>query len=548
MLVDGRQVYADYYGFTPWATVPIEFAEIRQIEVVKGPSGALFGFNAVAGVINIITHGVPREFASSLSATVGSQNLEQTSLVTSVPFGDRVGLDISAGVRRSDDFSTPLRAVDEGTRRGNGRESVRADVHFELTERLSFGVEGAWSAAEQATFPPAYAMAYEEYETRSLRTHWAADTKIGLVQADLYRNSIDATPYLLDSTVPLQRFDNRVTIARVENLFKIGARHVMNVSLERRENSMATTPLTGARVGYSVGAFAVRWNVAINDRLSVTNALRWDDWQLEREGFMPDPLVQLGLTNDLWSRSLTRASFNSGIVARVFDRATVRFSAGRGQQTPSLLMLGGSLGEAFGEYFSGHPFLNPAAVSSYELAWEQRIARGLTFEASAYTGRTSDVLANAFNIGSSRTKGAEVGLSGDIGRHWRFSVAHATQRIDDDFLAEVPLSLSFTDFEHTTPRHTTKGAAGWSRGPWEVDGFVRHVGRFSGIRSPDIAATEASLFEVPAHVAVDARVGYRYSERLTLAVSGQNLNSSVQTQTSGPAVERRVLASATVTF
>src|SRR6202043_1501479 len=36
VLVDGRQVYADYYGYTPWSTVPIELGEIRQIEVIKG--------------------------------------------------------------------------------------------------------------------------------------------------------------------------------------------------------------------------------------------------------------------------------------------------------------------------------------------------------------------------------------------------------------------------------------------------------------------------------------------------------------------------------
>jgi hypothetical protein len=33
--------------------VPVELSQIRQIEVIKGPSSALFGFNAVGGVINM---------------------------------------------------------------------------------------------------------------------------------------------------------------------------------------------------------------------------------------------------------------------------------------------------------------------------------------------------------------------------------------------------------------------------------------------------------------------------------------------------------------
>jgi len=55
VLVNGRQVYLDDYGRTSWANIPVQLGEIRQIEVVKGPSTALFGFNAISGVINILT-------------------------------------------------------------------------------------------------------------------------------------------------------------------------------------------------------------------------------------------------------------------------------------------------------------------------------------------------------------------------------------------------------------------------------------------------------------------------------------------------------------
>ena len=39
-----------------WSTIPVQLDEIRQIEVIKGPNSALYGFNAVSGVINIITY------------------------------------------------------------------------------------------------------------------------------------------------------------------------------------------------------------------------------------------------------------------------------------------------------------------------------------------------------------------------------------------------------------------------------------------------------------------------------------------------------------
>src|SRR5271157_3605053 len=43
VLVDGRQVYLDFYGFTDWNALPVRLEEIQQIEVVKGPNSALFG-------------------------------------------------------------------------------------------------------------------------------------------------------------------------------------------------------------------------------------------------------------------------------------------------------------------------------------------------------------------------------------------------------------------------------------------------------------------------------------------------------------------------
>ena len=56
VLVNGRQVYLDSYGYVDWNAIPVQLSEIRQIEVVKGPQSALFGFNAAGGVINIITY------------------------------------------------------------------------------------------------------------------------------------------------------------------------------------------------------------------------------------------------------------------------------------------------------------------------------------------------------------------------------------------------------------------------------------------------------------------------------------------------------------
>jgi outer membrane receptor protein involved in Fe transport len=55
VLVDGRSVYQDFLGGTFWPVVDVALQDIDRIEVIRGPGSALYGANAFAGVVNIIT-------------------------------------------------------------------------------------------------------------------------------------------------------------------------------------------------------------------------------------------------------------------------------------------------------------------------------------------------------------------------------------------------------------------------------------------------------------------------------------------------------------
>ena len=61
-LLDGRSIYLDFFGLILWDFVPSNPSDIKQIEVVRGPASAVWGANALTGVVNIITK-TPREAA-----------------------------------------------------------------------------------------------------------------------------------------------------------------------------------------------------------------------------------------------------------------------------------------------------------------------------------------------------------------------------------------------------------------------------------------------------------------------------------------------------
>jgi iron complex outermembrane receptor protein len=55
VMVDGRSIYNPAFSSVLWDTEDLMIEDIDRIEVVRGPGGAMWGANAVNGVINIIT-------------------------------------------------------------------------------------------------------------------------------------------------------------------------------------------------------------------------------------------------------------------------------------------------------------------------------------------------------------------------------------------------------------------------------------------------------------------------------------------------------------
>ncbi|HMI31386.1 MAG TPA: TonB-dependent receptor [Candidatus Limnocylindrales bacterium] len=76
VLLDGRTVLNGYFDFVNWEGIPVTLDEIDRIEVVEGPGSALFGANAINGVINIITKPPEQMAAGFVSYTQGSNDTQ----------------------------------------------------------------------------------------------------------------------------------------------------------------------------------------------------------------------------------------------------------------------------------------------------------------------------------------------------------------------------------------------------------------------------------------------------------------------------------------
>jgi outer membrane receptor protein involved in Fe transport len=122
-LVDGRSIYLDFFGFVAWDLLPVNPNELRQIEIIRGPASAVWGANALNGVINFISK-TPRELAgnsATISFGVFDRSVNDSDADGGTMFGingtharavnDRWAYKISAGGYTSDAFARPTGAI-----------------------------------------------------------------------------------------------------------------------------------------------------------------------------------------------------------------------------------------------------------------------------------------------------------------------------------------------------------------------------------------------------------------------------------------------------
>jgi iron complex outermembrane receptor protein len=72
VLVDGRTVYTPIFAGVFWDSQNVPLDTIERIEVIRGPGAAVWGSNAVNGVINIITQNAGDTQGGYLSAGIGN--------------------------------------------------------------------------------------------------------------------------------------------------------------------------------------------------------------------------------------------------------------------------------------------------------------------------------------------------------------------------------------------------------------------------------------------------------------------------------------------
>ncbi|MGE3344948.1 MAG: TonB-dependent receptor plug domain-containing protein [Vicinamibacterales bacterium] len=166
-VLDGRSLYQDFFGFVMWDFMPSNPNEIKQIEVIRGPASAVWGANALSGVVNIITKS-PREMQGTTltmgAGTFGREffgngkrdgSLVYGNITHAAAINDAWAYKLSVGSYQSDPFGRPSGNIPGGTTtypafENTGTFQPKVDVRFDWdgTDGQNVQISGGFAGTD----------------------------------------------------------------------------------------------------------------------------------------------------------------------------------------------------------------------------------------------------------------------------------------------------------------------------------------------------------------------------------------------------------------
>ncbi len=126
-----------------------DLPKLERVEVLKGPQSTLFGKNASAGVISVVTAKPSYESEGYVELGYGNYNSILGKVYATGALGENVAGSIGAGINKRDGYGE---SIDPNLPDVNNRNrfNVRGQLLFEPTDNVSFRVIGDYSTLDES--------------------------------------------------------------------------------------------------------------------------------------------------------------------------------------------------------------------------------------------------------------------------------------------------------------------------------------------------------------------------------------------------------------
>ncbi|MCK4637876.1 MAG: TonB-dependent receptor [Bacteroidales bacterium] len=354
VLIDGKRIKGEHiHTGVNLGLVPIEMVE--KIEIVKGPSCALYGSDAMGGIINIITKTISEKQTIKFGASYGSFNTQDYDLSYGNKFG-KFGCFIAGKYTNSKGF--PLILDDK-------KYDNQWFKQFNTLVKISYDVNDRNTINLNAKY----------YNINYLRKT-AADINDNEIDLILdwktkfnEKSSLSVSTAYSEFTGSRKDANNITSSGDVMYYYKLSKNHELTTGAEGRHEYFT-------RVGVQPGHEENIFSIYAQDEMKLGKKIR----------------VAATVRVDMHTNLAPVVSPNGSVLFKLSDKTSIRGAVGRGFRAPSLQ-------DRYEYHFyhktyyrDGNSGLKPEFSISYSVGLEQQITKNLLGRISVFRNDFSNMI------------------------------------------------------------------------------------------------------------------------------------------------------------
>lgn len=532
VLVDGKRVNIDMgtmsrasYDLNQMPDVSI----IERIEVVKGHGGALYGSDAVGGVINIITKKMDHSYGK-VSMGFGSHQARDAKAMYTIKEG-KTGVMVAAS-KYKQGYHEYKDAKTEANKRWaaastyeNEKVSVKLSQELSETSNLELGYDFSKFEGVRSYSTKAKSASFSNKKTNDFyaKYDWTVNDKDqGFIQ--LYRNKYDyynaGDMYETDTGFEAQQ---NITLSD-NNRLVVGASY-------RKAKALNATSYTAEK--------------SINNKAVFVS----DQWE-----FAPSWTLDAGVRYDKHSTAGSKTTWSAGLNKKFDENSHAYFNWGQVFKAPTLddlyyysVMEWGS--SKYENY--GNPNLKPEKGDTWTIGYGTKIADKTSVNISYFQSKLEDAIdwdttysANgsvsiARNVDKQKKNGMELSVGHELNDNWDLEASYTYIRVKNN-----DNGSGYVRDANYIPNMYRFGVR-YHDDLWNADLFLRGG-----------SGADKSAYVDSKYMTLDMSVAYKATKDLSFYAKGYNLFNKAYAESAGvnggtytyPAQGRRFIIGAEYTF
>ena len=526
VLVNGRRVNFDV-GTMSRASYDLnqipDVSLIERIEVVKGHGGALYGSDAVGGVVNIITKKMDHSYGK-VSMGFGSQQARDAKAMYTIKEG-KTGVMVAAS-KYKQGYYKYKDVADNSTKRWPGdtkfeNEKVSLKIAQELTETSNLEVGYDFSKysgiSQYSVTSPWPSLIDKKTNNIYMKYDWLMnDTDQGYLQ--VYRNKYEYDNF--------GKIDEKVTGFEAQQAISTAENNKLVVGASYRSSH--------------VNAVTASYNDKINNKALFVS----DQWE-----FAPNWTLDAGVRYDKHSTAGSKTTWSAGLNKKFDENSHAYFNWGQVFKAPTLDDLYYYNDSKYESY--GNPNLKPEKGDTWTIGYGTKIADKTSINNSYFQSKLEDAIdwdttysdngsvSIVRNVDKQKKNGMEVSVGHELNDNWNLEASYTYIRVKNN-----DQGSGYVRDANYIPNMYRFGVR-YHDDLWNADLFLRGG-----------SGADKSAYVDSKYMTLDMSVAYKATKDLSFYAKGYNLFNKAYAESAGidggtykyPAQGRRFIIGAEYTF